>query len=51
MPNPKSIIHRLRPREAALFFGPLALVFAAYGAGMAIVVTALWRRPDWKVVP
>jgi len=30
MPNPKSIIHRLRPREAALFFGPLALVFAVF---------------------
>ncbi|OLP46179.1 carbohydrate ABC transporter permease [Rhizobium oryziradicis] len=30
MSKQKSIIHRLRPLEAVLFFGPLALVFAVY---------------------
>lgn len=30
MSKQKSIIHRLRPLEAVLFFGPLVLVFAVY---------------------
>ncbi|PDT26376.1 ABC transporter permease [Rhizobium sp. L9] len=30
MSGQKSIIHRLQSREAALFFGPLALMFAVY---------------------